>query len=256
MNFVDTHTHLYDEAYNEDIGKTISRAIGSGVAKMILPDIDSKSREPMFSLAAQYPGILFPCLGLHPTEVNASWRDEIDLIMEHTGKTAVAAIGEIGMDLYWSKEFKAEQEEAFRVQVELAEKLDIPIIIHSREATEATLRILEDYRGRGLKGVFHAYSGSIGTFREIERLGDFYVGIGGVVTFRKASIAETIKDIPLERILTETDSPWLTPAPHRGTRNESSYIPLIAEKIASQKGIGIEEVAEATWDNAHKLFRI
>lgn len=256
MNFTDTHTHLYDEAYSDDIDITVSRAIEAGVTKMVLPDIDSKTRESMFSLASRYPGIMFPCAGLHPTEVRENWRDEADLLMQAAGRKEIVAIGESGMDLYWSKYFIREQEEVFRIQVELAIKLDIPIIIHNRDATEITLKILEDYRGRGLKGVFHAYGGSIETFRTLERYGDLYVGIGGVVTFRKASIAETIKEIPVERIVTETDSPWLTPAPHRGKRNESSYIPLIAGKIAEQKGISIEQVAETTSANAHKLFRI
>lgn len=256
MDFVDTHTHLYDDAYSPDIDKTVSRALEAGVRKMILPDIDSKTRQAMFSLAAKYHNVMFPCAGLHPTEVKENWRDEIDMLMQAADRDDIVAIGESGMDLYWSKEFRREQEEVFRIQIELALKLGIPIIIHNRDATEVTLGILEDYRGRGLKGVFHAYSGSMETFRNIERYGDFYVGIGGVVTFRKASIAVTIREIPLEKILTETDSPWLAPAPHRGTRNESSYIPIIAEKIAAEKGLEIGMVSEITSNNAHKLFRI
>lgn len=256
MYFVDTHTHLYDDAYSADIDQTVSRALEAGVRKMILPDIDSKTRQAMFSLASRYPNVMFPCAGLHPAEVKENWKDEIDKLMQAAERKDIIAIGESGMDLYWSKEFIKEQEEVFRIQIELAMKLDIPIIIHNRDATEITLGILEDYRGRGLKGVFHAYSGSIETFRNIERYGDFHVGIGGVVTFKKASIAVTIREIPIERILTETDSPWLTPAPHRGTRNESSYIPIVAEKIAAEKGMDIGMVSEITSDNAHKLFRI
>lgn len=142
------------------------------------------------------------------------------------------------------------------MQLDLALELGLPVIVHNRDATELTLRILGDYKGRGLRGVFHAFGGSIETFRQIERLGDWYVGIGGVITFRKASIAETVREIPLERILTETDAPWLTPVPFRGTRNESSYIPYIVEKIAVQKGEDMEKVAETAWKNAHELFRI
>ena len=160
------------------------------------------------------------------------------------------------MDFHWARDNAAIQEEVFRIQLDLALEMDIPVIVHNREATEHTLNILKDYRGRGLRGVFHAYGGSIETFMELQRLGDWYVGIGGVVTFRKASIAETIREIPLDRILTETDAPWLTPVPFRGTRNESSYIPYIAEKIAMQKGTDIETVAGVTSGNAEKLFGI
>lgn len=256
MNFVDTHTHLYDEAYADDSSGPVQRAVAAGVTKLILPDICSGTRDAMFSLAGMHRGITYPCLGLHPTEIKENWRDEIDLMMQHRERKDIVAVGETGMDLYWSKDFRKEQEEAFRIQTELAAEAGLPIIIHNREATELTLKILEDYRGRGLRGVFHAYSGSVETFRMIERCGDFYIGIGGVVTFKKASIAESIRYIPIERIVTETDSPWLTPVPHRGTRNESSYIPFIAEKIAVQKGMDIEQVAIATWENAHKLFNI
>jgi len=256
MNFVDTHTHLYDDDFAEDIDATVSRAVGAGVTKMILPDVSSNSRASMFSLAARYPGTMFPCLGVHPTEISGDWRHETDLMTAEKNRTDIVAIGETGMDLHWSKDAAKEQEEVFRVQIELSLEMHLPLIIHSRDAAGLTLKILEDYRGRGLKGVFHAYGGSIETFRDIERYGDFYIGIGGVVTFKNASIAETIKSIPMDRILTETDSPWLTPSPHRGTRNESSYIPIIASKIAEQKGMDVLQVAETSWTNAHKLFNI
>ena len=168
----------------------------------------------------------------------------------------IRAIGEIGIDCYWSKEFLKEQIEAFRQQLELASDLSLPVIIHSRESTEHILNILKDCRHLGLRGVMHAYSGSSETFRELQKTGDWYIGIGGVLTYKKASIADTVKDIPLERILLETDSPYLTPVPHRGKRNESSYIPHIAEFLASRKGTDIDEVAAATTQNAEILFGI
>ena len=256
MQFVDTHTHLYMDDYSDGCGNAVQRAIEAGVTKMILPDVDSKAREKMFSLAEMFPLNTFPCLGLHPTEITENWKSEIDALMEHKGRKDIVAIGETGMDCHWTKDTVREQEEVFRTQLDLAIELGLPVIIHSREATEITLRILGDYKGKGLRGVFHAYGGSIETFREIEKLGDWYVGIGGVVTFKKASIAETVKEIPIERILTETDAPWLAPVPFRGQRNESSYIPHIAQKIAEQKGLDMEKVAAVTWENAHKLFRI
>lgn len=256
MHFVDTHTHLYMSDYGDGCDDAVRRAIDAGVTKMILPDVDSSVRESVFSMASRFPGSAFPCLGLHPTEIPENWKEEVDRMMEYRDRKGIVAIGETGMDFHWARDNAAIQEEVFRIQLDLALEMDIPVIVHNREATEHTLNILKDYRGRGLRGVFHAYGGSIETFMELQRLGDWYVGIGGVVTFRKASIAETIREIPLDRILTETDAPWLTPVPFRGTRNESSYIPYIAEKIAVQKGTDIETVAGVTSGNAEKLFGI
>lgn len=256
MHFVDTHTHLYMSDYGDGCDDAVRRAIDAGVTKMILPDVDSSVRKSVFSMASRFPGSAFPCLGLHPTEIPENWKEEVDRMMEYRDRKGIVAIGETGMDFHWARDNAAIQEEVFRIQLDLALEMDIPVIVHNREATEHTLNILKDYRGRGLRGVFHAYGGSIETFMELQRLGDWYVGIGGVVTFRKASIAETIREIPLDRILTETDAPWLTPVPFRGTRNESSYIPYIAEKIAMQKGTDIETVAGVTSGNAEKLFGI
>lgn len=256
MHFVDTHTHLYMSDYGDGCDDAVRRAIDAGVTKMILPDVDSSVRESVFSMASRFPGSAFPCLGLHPTEIPENWKEEVDRMMEYRDRKGIVAIGETGMDFHWVRDNAAIQEEVFRIQLDLALEMDIPVIVHNREATEHTLNILKDYRGRGLRGVFHAYGGSIETFLELQRLGDWYVGIGGVVTFRKASIAETIREIPLDRILTETDAPWLTPVPFRGTRNESSYIPYIAEKIAMQKGTDMETVAGVTSGNAEKLFGI
>jgi TatD DNase family protein len=160
------------------------------------------------------------------------------------------------MDCYWSKEFIKEQQEALRIQLEMADRMNLPVIIHSRESTELIINVLKECKHLSLKGVFHAFSGSIETFRELQKLGDWYIGIGGVLTYKKASIAETVKQIPLDRILLETDSPYLTPAPYRGKRNESSYIPFIAEKLADLTGREISQISEVTTDNAVKLFGI
>lgn len=255
MEFTDTHAHLYDEAFISEEDQAVERAVRAGVTRMILPDIDSQTREAMFSLADRHEGKLFPCLGLHPTSVGADWEKEL-AALEGWLSRKIYAIGEIGMDCYWSKEFIREQQEALRIQLELADRLDLPVIIHSRESTELIINVLKECRHLNLRGVFHAYSGSIETYRQIERLGDWYIGIGGVLTYKKASIAGTVRDIPLDRILLETDCPYLTPVPFRGKRNESSYIPHIAARLSEILGKGIEEIAETTTANAEKLFRI
>ena len=255
MRFIDTHAHLYDEAFASEEDAAIERAISSGVDRIVFPDIDSQTRDIMFAIADRHPGSVFPCLGLHPTSVGKEWEKEMAAIEGYLSRK-IYAIGEIGMDCYWSKEFIREQQEALRIQLELADKLDLPVIIHSRESTELIINILKECRHLNLKGVFHAYSGSIETFRELQKLGDWYIGIGGVLTYRKASIAETVREIPLDQILLETDSPYLTPVPFRGKRNESSYIPHIAARLSELTGKSLEEVAQTTTSNAEKLFGI
>lgn len=255
MQFIDTHTHLYDEAFAGEEDLAVQRAKEAGITRMILPDIDSQTRDAMFELAARHEGVLFPCLGLHPTSVGADWEKELELVEERPAR-GIKAIGEIGMDCYWSREYVKEQQIVLRRQLELADKLSLPVIIHSRESTELILNVLKEFRHLNISGVFHAFSGSVETYRELQRLGDWYIGIGGVLTYKKASIAETIKDIPLSRILLETDSPYLTPVPYRGKRNESSYIPHIAARLAEIQGKDIAEVAETTTENAVKLFRL
>ncbi len=255
MEYIDTHAHLYDEAFASEEDQAIERAAQAGVTRLIFPDIDTQSREAMFSLADRHQGKVFPCLGLHPTSVDANWQYEMSEVEKHLDRK-IWAIGEIGMDCYWSKEFIEQQKEVLRIQLELAARLDLPVIIHSRDSTELIMNIIKECRHLALRGVFHAYSGSAETFRELQGLGDWYIGIGGVLTYKKASIAEAVKRIPLERILLETDSPYLTPVPFRGRRNESAYIPHIAEKLSELTGRDIEEIAAQTTENAVKLFRI
>lgn len=255
MEFIDTHSHLYDEAFASEEDSAVERAKEAGVNRIIFPDIDSQSREAMFAFADRHPGVIFPCLGLHPTSVDANWQDELSRMESFIGRD-IWAIGEIGLDCYWSKEFLKEQQEVMRIQLETAAKNDLPVIIHSRESTDLIIKLLKDCKHLAPRGVFHAFSGSIETYRELQKLGDWYVGIGGVLTYKKASIAETVREIPLDRILLETDSPYLTPVPFRGKRNESSYIPYIAARLAEITGKDISKVAETTTANARKLFRI
>ena len=253
--YIDSHTHIADEAFAGEEDAIVARARAAGVSMMLQADIDSRERERMFALTERYPGVLRPMLGLYPGSVDKGWQQEI-LELEKWTAREVVAIGEIGLDYHYGAEFAREQREALRVQFELAARLDLPVNIHLREATEDFLRILEDCRHLGLRGNMHAYSGSYETFLRIQRSGDWSLGIGGVVTFKKASLAEVVRKVPLDRLLLETDAPYLTPVPYRGTRNESAYIPLIAARVAELKGVELEEVAAVTTRNAKALFRL
>lgn len=255
MTFIDTHTHIYDEAFSGEEDAVVRRALDAGVGILLQPDVDSRERGAMFSLVERYPGVMYPMLGLYPGSVDDGWRDEIDRMLAYRDKPVVA-IGEIGLDYHYGADFAAQQQEAFRVQLELAASMGLPVNIHLREATEDFFHIMDDCAHLGLRGALHAFSGSVETFRRMLKYGDWYVGIGGVLTFKKSSLPQIVAQIPLERIILETDSPYLTPAPYRGQRNESAYIPLIAEKIAQIKGIGVEEVAEVTTTSARRLFNL
>ena len=255
MEFVDTHTHNSDTSYAGEEDAVIARAVQAGVTRLLQADVDSRERDAMFSLVERHRGTLFPMLGLYPGSVDKGWRDEIDALMPYRTR-GIVALGEIGLDYHYGAEFKAEQQEALRVQFELAAQWDLPVNIHLRDATEDFFHIMDDCAHLHLRGNLHAFSGSYETFQRLQKYGDWSVGIGGVVTFKKSSIGRDIARIPLDRILLETDSPYLTPVPHRGERNESSMIPLIADFIAKAKGITLEEVAAETTQNARKLFGI
>ena len=255
MEYIDTHTHTSDEAFDGEEDGFVSRALKAGVTKMIQADVDSRERAAMYSLAERYPGVLFPMLGLYPGSVDKDWKKEFNAMLGWRNHGAVA-IGEIGLDYHYGAEFAAEQKEAFRLQLELAATMDLPVNIHLREATEDFFTIIGECSHLGLRGNLHAYSGSYETFLRLQRFGDWRIGVGGVVTFKNASLAEVVRKVPLERILLETDAPYLTPVPFRGTRNESSLIPVIAAKIAGIKGTTVEEVARVTTGNAKELFRI
>ena len=255
MIFIDTHCHFNDEVYNDDREQVIARAVEAGVTRMLQADIDSGERQSMLNLCAAHPGVLFPMLGLYPGSVLENWQDELDLVFEQAkSPERFVAIGEIGLDYHFSTEFKEQQKEALKAQLELAARLDLPVNIHLRDATDDFFSVLDSCRGLGLRGNLHAFSGSAETAARIRKYGDWSVGIGGVLTFKKAGIAEAVKSIPMEMILLETDAPYLAPTPLRGTRNESSYIPLIAAKLAEIKGLSVEQVAETTTTNALRLF--
>lgn len=254
MEFIDTHTHLSDPAFKGEEDAAVKRALEAGVHKMLLADIDSSERQAMHELAARHPGVLYRMAGLYPGSVKENWQEEVDSVYGTACAPDIVAIGEIGLDYHWSTEFKTQQQDALKAQLELAASLNLPVNIHLRDAADDFFKVLDSCRGLGLRGNLHAFSGSKEVAARIRRYGDWYVGIGGVLTFKNAGIARDIADIPMEMILLETDSPYLAPTPLRGTRNESANIPLIAAKLAEIKGISLEEAAEVTTGNAKILF--
>ena len=252
---IDTHSHIYDEAFDEDFDLVVARAREAGVEKIVTPGIDSASYRRMIDCADKLEGYAYPATGLHPTEVKENWREELQFVCDHFGDRDWVAIGEIGMDLYWSKEFLEQQLEVFCAQLELAFEKDLPVIIHARDATEEILACIKKV-AKPLRGSFHAFTGSYETYCRIKRAGDFRIGIGGVVTFKNAHVAAALERIPLEDGLLETDCPYLTPVPYRGRRNESAYVRFVAEKIAEIKGVDFATIDEITTHNASNLFRI
>lgn len=255
MEFIDTHTHNYDKAYRDDCDEVIARAVEAGVTHLLQADVDSRERKDMFDLCRRHEGVLHPMLGLYPGSVDEHWREELDRMLPFRGREVVA-VGEIGLDYHYGQQTAELQKEAFRTQLELASEWDLPVNIHLREAFGDFIAIMEECRHLHLRGNLHAYSGSAEFFRRVSRTGDWYVGIGGVVTFKNAGIARELLQIPLDRILLETDAPYLTPVPYRGERNESRYVPLVAAKVSELKGVGVEQVAAVTTASARALFGI
>ncbi len=260
---IDTHSHIYDEAFDADRKAVVERAKAEGVERIVLPAIDGESNERLFDMCRDYSEYVVALMGLHPTSVNDNphWREELAeverlLAAPPQGIERFYGVGEIGLDLYWSRDWQAEQTEAFRAQLELALKHDLPIVVHTRDAWEEMATIVEKYSDRGLRGVFHAFSSDAEMYERLRKCGDFVFGIGGVVTFKKSALAEVVKAMRLEDLVVETDSPYLTPTPHRGTRNESSYVRFVAAKIAELKGVDYEVVAEQTTANAKRIFRL
>ncbi len=253
---IDTHSHIYAEEFTDDVEEVIQRAKSVGVEKILLPNINPQTIQPMLSLCRRHPGFLYPMLGLHPTDLTSDYQSQL-----HTLESQLSlghpyiAIGEVGLDFYWSSDFKEEQTECFRRQVELAIEFDLPLVIHTRSAWDEMLTILEEYKGR-VRGILHAFGESVEVFERIERLGGFVVGIGGVVTYKKSPLLESVPHIPLSMMVVETDSPYLSPVPFRGKRNEPKNLVYICEQIARLKGCTAEEVAEATTRNARTIFGI
>lgn len=262
---IDTHCHIDEEVFEPDREEVIARQQQSGVQAMIVPGVNVASINSVIEVCHAHPGYCYPALGLHPEDVKADWREQLATVEAaiRAHRDELVAIGEIGLDYYWDKTFKEEQKEVLRRQLLLARELNLPVILHNREATEDILTIVKEVGGRG---VFHCYSGSKETAEIILKMG-FYLGIGGVLTFKNSKLSETLRELNqseiknqqseiLNRLLLETDAPYMAPTPHRGERNESRFMALVAERLAQVLNVPVDEIIEATSANARQLFGI
>lgn len=253
--YIDTHAHLYLPEFDADRENVVETAVYRGVKRILLPNIDSTTIDPMIKLAEQFPGVCYPMMGLHPTSVKENYREDLDRVEKELSQRSYCAVGEIGIDLYWDKTHLEEQNIAFSAQLNLALQYNLPVAIHARESFDEILDILNGYKDKGLRGVFHAFTGTVEIARDVISRG-FLIGIGGIITYKNSSLPAVIQETDLSHIILETDSPFLTPVPFRGKRNESSYIPYIAEVIGKIKDTTPEEVARVTTANACKLFQL
>ena len=254
---IDTHSHLFLEEFTEDLPQVMERARKAGVSYIFMPNIDSTTIESMLSVCNAYPGFCYPMIGLHPTSVNETYERELEVVYERlSAPNNFVAIGEIGLDLYWDKTFLKEQLLVFEKQIEWALEFNLPIVIHSREAFDYIYKVMEPYKNTSLSGIFHSFTGTQEEAARLLEFERFMLGINGVVTFKKSTLPETLPTVPLERIVLETDSPYLTPVPHRGKRNESAYVKDTLIKVADIYRMTDEHVAEVTSENALKVFGI
>ena len=253
--YTDSHTHLYLDAFSADRDEMVKRAVDAGVSRMFLPNIDNTSIGPMFRLSDQYPGTCFPMMGFHPTSVKENYREEVRSIEKHLDNHNIIAIGETGIDLYWDKTFIREQEEAFKIQIQWARELKLPLVIHARDSFDEIFTAMDETGTEGLRGVFHSFTGTEETLQKALSY-DFMIGINGIATFKNSNLAEVVKSIPMDRLLLETDAPYLAPVPYRGKRNESSYLVEIAAKVAEIHNLTKEEIGKITSRNAGQLFQI
>jgi TatD DNase family protein len=255
MVLTDTHTHLY---YENDPGKRtalISRCLEHDINRLFLPNVDASSVAKVISLTNQFPDICYPMLGLHPCSVKAGWEEELSAIKQAANELKIVAIGEIGIDLYWDKTTLSQQIMAFKQQIAWAKALKLPIIIHCRDAFNEVYEVLQQEQGEDLRGIFHCFGGTVEQADKITALG-FYLGIGGVVTYKNAGLDKVVAQLNLKHLVLETDSPYLTPVPHRGKPNESAYLTYIAEKVAEMQQTDIETVARVTTENSKLIFGV
>lgn len=253
MKVIDTHIHWYAEAFDEDREEAIQRAVDAGVDQFLLPAIDSSYESGMKALSEAYPGRMHLMGGLHPTHVKDDFEKELDWVRRFLDQNDCKAVGEIGIDLYWDRTHESQQRIAFRTQILWALERDLPIVIHCREAFDAIFEVMEEFRGTGLRGVFHCFTGDRKQADHALGLG-FHLGIGGVLTFKRSDLKDFIAELPLDRMMLETDAPYLAPVPYRGKRNEGSYLLLVLEKMAEAYGLTLEEVASRTYENSVRLF--
>ena len=251
---IDTHCHIDETAFDADREEVIARQKANGVEAMIVPGVNVASIETVLQVCRTHEGYCFPALGLHPEDIKDDWQEQLAIVEQaiRANRNELVAIGEIGLDYYWDKTFKEEQKEVLWQQMELAKELDLPVILHNRESTEDIVRIAKEVGGRG---VFHCFNGSRETAQQILDMG-FYLGIGGVLTFKNSKLAEKLDVVPLERILLETDAPYMAPVPHRGERNESRLMIHVAERLADVYNCTVEDIISTTTRNAKQLFRL
>lgn len=254
MQLTDTHTHIYYHE-GEALKQQVQRCFDNDIDRLFLPNVDVKSIDKVMKTVLSYPNNCFPMLGLHPCSVKEDFKESLSLIEEELSKTKVVAIGEIGLDLYWDKTSLEIQKEAFRIQVAWAKKLNLPIVIHCREAFDELFQLLEELKSDSLFGIFHCFTGTVEQAERAIALG-FYLGIGGVVTFKNSGLDKIVEQIELKHIVLETDAPYLAPVPFRGKENESSYLVYIAQKIADLHKMPIEEVARITTENSKLIFKV
>lgn len=252
---IDTHAHLYSKDFDDDRNIVIRRAIDEGVEKILIPNVDSASIDKLLALVDDYPQVCFPMIGIHPTSVDQNFKQELLVVENYLNTRRFVAIGEIGMDLYWDKTFIEEQKHVFAQQIQWAKQHDLPMAIHNRDAFEETMEVLRANYFSGMKGVFHSFSGTVEQANQVIELG-FKIGVSGVITFKNSGMDKIIAQIPLQHLVLETDAPYLTPAPHRGKRNESAHVRLIAEKVAEAHQKDIKAVEEITTASALNIFSI
>jgi len=255
MHIIDTHNHIYLPEFDDDRDEVIDRSVSAGVRTIMMPNIDSSSVAPMLAAEERYPGICLPMMGLHPTSVTENYRDELEFVERRLREHKYYGIGETGIDLYWDKTFIKEQIVSFRRHLELAEDYGLPIVIHARESLEVIFSEIEAFGAGRATGIFHAFPGNAAEARKVTAMG-FMIGIGGVVTFRNGRQHEAAIEAGINNIVLETDAPYLAPVPHRGKRNESSYLPLVIDKLSEVLAISPAEVSDKTTANAKRLFKL
>jgi len=255
MKFIDTHAHLYAPEFDADRAQILQRALEAGVEIMLLPNIDEESVKPMHQICAAYPQQCYPMMGLHPSSVKENYEAVLAHFKSLLDQNPYIAVGEIGIDLYWDQSFVEQQKLAFKEQLRWAEQKQLPVVIHSREAHEVIIQCIDELNISTLRGVFHCFTGSLQEAHQIIERG-FKLGIGGVLTFKNSKLPEVISQLDVAHLLLETDAPYLSPAPHRGQRNESAYIPLVAQRLAEIKGLKPEILAAQLWENTHQLFNL
>lgn len=254
-SFVDTHTHLFCREFDEERGAVVERALAAGVTRLCLPAINAETLPSLLRMCEAYPANCYPMIGLHPTDVAADYEAVLSKMEQAlSADDRFVAVGEVGLDFYWSEEFRREQTAAFEAQIGWAQRAGLPLAIHSRNAFKELVEVMDKYRSQGLRGVFHCFSGSEAEAKRLLAYDGFFLGIGGVLTYKKSTLPQVLASVPLERIVLETDSPYLAPVPFRGKRNESAYLPYIAEALSQIYGCSVERVADVTTQNALRLF--